>query len=348
MDSSRAPATEHGAPDFRVARSTRLSRLVLPAGAAILLALAALPVWDSADMRLVAEMAIYLALAQLWNLLAGYAGLVSVGQQAYVGIGGYALFVLCGSTGIHPLAAVLFAGGVAAALSLPIAGFVFRLRGAQFAVGSWVIAEVCQLLIAQTASLGAGSGVSLLPATVRQIAADRPTRELVFYWCSLGSALLVLALVYLLLRSRHGLALTAIRDSEAASRSIGVDTGRTKLLVYVVVAFLTGIVGALAFLQKLRISPTAGFSLQDWTVVVIFMVVIGGIGTIEGPILGLLIYFALRQLLADYGSWYLIIMGAVAVLFMLRLREGLWGWLSARFDLQFFPLRRNFRDAAEG
>jgi branched-chain amino acid transport system permease protein len=165
-------------------------------------------------------------------------------------------------------------------------------------------------------------------------------REMIFYWCSLAAGLAVLALVYGLLRSRLGLALTAIRDSEPASRSVGVDTFRTKLLTYVVVAFCTGAVGGLIFLQKLRISPDSGFSLQDWTVVVIFMVVIGGIGTIEGPILGLVIYFALRQLLADYGSWYLIILGFVAVFFMLYARDGIWGWISARFRLQLFPVRR--------
>jgi branched-chain amino acid transport system permease protein len=341
-----APAA---ARHFRVERSTAASRAFVVAGSLIVLALALLPFWgDRGTMRLVGEMAYFLALAQLWNLLAGYAGLVSVGQQAYVGLGGYALFVLCGALGFPPLPAIVVAAAIAAALSLPIALIVFRLRGAQFAVGTWVVAQVCQLIIAQVPSLGSGSGQSLTASVVRAIHPDRPTRDIIFYWCSLSAALLVLALVYALLRSRLGLALTAIRDSEPASRSAGVDTFRTKLLIYVVVAFCTGGVGALIFLQKLRISPESGFSLQDWTVVVIFMVVIGGIGTIEGPILGMLIYFLLRQLLADYGSWYLIIMGTVAVFFMLYARDGIWGWISSRFHLHLFPVRRHFTRIDDG
>jgi branched-chain amino acid transport system permease protein len=351
MAYSRAPGTEpppaghtgrEPVPAAVAPRGRRAYAWRVALALAAVVALATLPYWDRDDMRLATEMATYLALAQLWNLLAGYAGLVSIGQQAFVGLGGYALVILTGAFGVHPLVAIALAGLATGLLSVPIAAVVFRLRGAQFAVGTWVVAEVCELLIAQSRSLGAGSGQSLLPATVREIAADRPTRDLIMYWGSAGVALGVLAFVYVLLRSRHGLALTAIRDSERASRSIGIDTARTKLFTFVVVAFCTGIVGAIIFLQKLRISPPSGFSLQDWTVVVIFMVVIGGIGTIEGPILGLLIYFGLRQLLADYGSWYLIVMGCVAVLFMLRMREGLWGWVQARFDIQLFPVRRHY------
>ena len=127
---------------------------------------------------------------------------------------------------------------------------------------------------------------------------------------TLAISVVVLAVVYLLLRSRHGLALTAIRDSEPASASLGVNTFRTKFIIYIVTAACTGLVGALMFVQKLRISPEAGFSINDWTVVVIFMVVIGGIGTIEGPFIGMLVFIVLRELLADYGSYYLILMGA--------------------------------------
>jgi branched-chain amino acid transport system permease protein len=332
-----------GEPAFRVERGTRASRLFMAAAAVAIAALASLPYWsDSGTTRLVAEMAYFLALAQFWNLLAGYAGLVSVGQQAFVGLGGYALFVLCGSFGVHPYLGILAAGVFAALMSLPIAFFVFRLRGAHFAVGTWVVAEACQLTVAQFSSLGAGSGVSLTPAIVRLVAPDKAGREMIFYWGSLAVAVAALALVYGLLRSRIGLALTAIRDSEPASRSVGVDAFRAKLMTFVIVAFCTGATGGLIFLQKLRISPQAGFSLQDWTVVVIFMVVIGGIGTIEGPIVGMLIYFALREVLADYGTWYLIVMGLVAVVFMLYARDGIWGWVAGRFHLHLFPVRRHF------
>jgi branched-chain amino acid transport system permease protein len=326
---------------YKVERATRESRafaIVLIAGVVVL---ATLPYWgDSGTMRLVSEMAYYLALAQLWNLLAGYAGLVSVGQQAFVGIGGYTLFYLSSQFDVHPLFALALAAPVCALMSVPMALLVFRLRGAYFAVGTWVLAEALQLGVSLITPLGAGSGMSLTPAIVREIAPDRAGRELIVYWVSLVIVVVVCATVYLLLRSKHGLALTAIRDSERASESLGVDTYRTKLLIYVVTAAATGVVGAFIFLQKLRLSPEAGFSINDWTVVVIFMVVIGGIGTLEGPIIGMLVYFALREVLADYGTWYLILLGVVAVAIMLRAREGIWGLIAQRFNLHLFSVRR--------
>ncbi|NQU71720.1 MAG: branched-chain amino acid ABC transporter permease [Rhodospirillales bacterium] len=327
-----------------VERGTRASQLWAVGITIGLAALAAMPFWGNpGDMRLVAEMAYYLALAQLWNLLAGYAGLVSVGQQIYVGIGGYTLFYLTDRFGIHPFLAIALAGPVCALLSIPVALAVFRLRGAYFAIGTWVFAEIFLLGVSIIPALGGGSGLSLTPSIVRSISSNRAGREMAIYWMTLAVLVVVFALVYWLLRSRHGLALTAIRDSEPASASLGVDTFRTKLLIYVVTAFGTGFVGALIFLQKLRISPEAGFSLNDWTVVVIFMVVIGGIGTLEGPILGMLVYIALRELLADFGTIYLILLGAIAVAVMLKAPGGLWGWVVQRYDVHLFPVQRRLR-----
>jgi branched-chain amino acid transport system permease protein len=153
----------------------------------------------------------------------------------------------------------------------------------------------------------------------------------------------VFGIVYLLLRSRHGLALTAIRDSEPASASLGVNTFRTKFIIYLATAACTGLIGALIFLYKLRISPEAGFSINDWTVVVIFMVVIGGIGTLEGPFIGMLIYIVLRELLADYGAIYLMLMGAIAIGVMLKAPFGIWGWIIQRYDVQLFPVGRRLK-----
>jgi len=328
--------------DYHVERATRASRVFLASSAVGLVALVTLPWWGTPGaMRLVAEMAYYLALAQLWNLLAGYAGLMSVGQQAFVGMGGYAFFALADWYRLHPLLGIVGAGVFTGLVSIPIALIVFRLRGAYFAIGTWVVAEALLLFFAQNTTMGGGSGYSLTPDIVRTIAADRGTRETIQYWVALALAVGVIAGIYALLRSRHGLALTAIRDNEQASASLGVDTYRTKLLVYVVTALGTGMVGAFIFLEKLRISPEAGFSVNDWTVVVIFMVVIGGIGTLEGPIIGMLVYFLLRELLADYGTWYLIVLGVVAVVIMLRAREGLWGMVARRTHVQLFPVRRH-------
>ena len=294
-------------------------------------------------MRLLGEIYLYLSLACLWNMMAGYAGLVSVGQQAYVGFGGYMLFALTIFGGLHPIAAIAVAGVLAAALSVPVAKLIFRLKGAYFAIGTWVVAEVFRLTFAQIGALGGGSGSSLPVDIVRSLSASRSGREALSYWLALGMAVAVVVSVYLVLRSSRGLALTAIRDSEAAASGLGIDIWKTKLEVYVATCALTAVIGGLIFLQKLRISPDAAFSVNDWTAFVIFIVVIGGIGTLEGPIIGTLVFFLLRETLADFGTVYLLALGLIAIVVMLKAPNGLWGLIRARFDFELFPLSYRVR-----
>ncbi|WP_376873672.1 branched-chain amino acid ABC transporter permease [Albirhodobacter sp. R86504] len=322
-----------------VTRSSKAAQIAGICAALGMICLMSAPWWaGSATLRLMGEVFLYLALASLWNLMAGYAGLVSVGQQAFVGFGGYMLFAMTLSGGLSPIAAIGAAGVLGALIAVPVALLIFRLRGAYFAIGTWVIAEVFRLSFAQVTSLGGGSGTSLPVTIVRALAASKSGREALSYWLALGAAALVIGVVYLFLRSRSGLALMAIRDNELAAGSLGIDIWRLKFGVYVVTAALTSMVGALIFLQKLRISPDAAFSVNDWTAFVIFIVVIGGIGTVEGPIIGTLIFFLLRETLADLGTTYLIILGFVAIIVMLKAPKGVWGLIRARFDLQLFPL----------
>ena len=325
----------------RVQFSRRSHRVALAVVAAGVIGLAAAPAWGGRDdLRLLAEIYAYVALASLWNLLAGYAGLVSVGQQAYVGAGAYFLFALTMLAGLPPLWAIPLAGVLAALLSLPVAALIFRLRGHYFAIGTWIVAEVFRLLASQVSALGGGSGTSLPVGIVTSIAGSRQMREFVIYWIALALAVAVLAAIVLLLRSRYGLALKAIRDNELAAQSNGVDVGRVKLVVYVITAFGTAMVGALIFLQKLQITPNAAFSVNDWTAFVIFITVIGGIGRIEGPIVGTLVFFLLRQIMADLGTIYLMMLGVVAIAVMLWSPKGLWGIVVERLGWQLFPLER--------
>jgi branched-chain amino acid transport system permease protein len=336
------------AADFRVACFDRGSRIGLGACALGLLVLAAAPWWAGRqDLRLLSEIYAYVALASAWNLLAGYAGLVSVGQQAYVGLGGYLLFALAIVAGVSPLLAVPVAGVIAAGIAVPVAALVFRLRGHSFAIGTWVIAEVFRLVASQVSVLGGGSGTSLPAGIVVAIAASRQGRESLIYWSTLALALAVVVVIVVLLHSRYGLALTAIRDNEIAASSCGVDVTAVKLVVYVVTAFVTAMAGALIFLQKLRISPDAAFSVNDWTAFVIFITVIGGIGRIEGPVIGTIVFFALRQTLADLGSLYLLMLGVVAIAVMLKAPKGLWGLAFERLGWQVLPLRRRVVAAQE-
>lgn len=325
-----------------VEHATRSSRIgvVLIAIALVVLALA--PYWgDRQTLRLLAEMFTFIALASLWNLLAGYAGLVSVGQQAFVGLGGYVLFALAMLLDVNPILAIFVAGPIGALVAVPVALLIFRLRGAYFAIGTWVVAEVFRLLASQVSALGGGSGISLPASVVLAMAPSRQMREFEMYWLALFLTVATLAAIFVLLRSRHGLALTAIRDNELAAQSTGIGVWGIKFAVYVLTGFGTAMVGAFIFLQKLRISPDTAFSVNDWTAFVIFITVIGGIGRIEGPIIGTIIFFALRQTFAGLGSLYLLMMGAVAIVVMLWAPKGLWGMVVERLGWQILPLQRH-------
>ncbi|MBX2839079.1 MAG: branched-chain amino acid ABC transporter permease [Gammaproteobacteria bacterium] len=301
--------------------------------------LATAPAWAGrADLRLINEMLLYLSLACLWNLLAGFAGLVSVGQQAYVGLGGYLLFSMAMFADIPPIYSLPLIAVISMLVSIPVAGLIFRLRGAYFAIGTWVIAEVFRLSAAQITALGGGSGTSLPVGIVKSIADSKAGRDSAIYWSALLLTVVIVSASVLLLRSRHGIALKAIRDNELAASSLGIAIWRTKFFVYVLTAGLTAVVGALIFLQKLRITPDAAFNVNDWTAFVIFIVVIGGIGTLEGPIIGTLVFFLLRETLADLGTTYLIILGVVAIVIMLYAPQGLWGFLRKRLKLELFPI----------
>ena len=324
---------------LRIERTTRASRLGAVVAALVLIVLLSLPAWGGPSaMRILVEFITLLVLAQMWNLLAGYAGLVSIGQQAYVGLGGYALNVLADDLGVNPFVAVPLAGLVAAALALPTAALVFRFHGGYFAVGTWAIAEVYRLLVANTPALGRGSGRTL--KAVFPLA--RESRELTTYVLALAIGVAALVAIYAVLRSRYGLGLMAIRDSEHGADTLGVDVFRIKLGVYVGVAFGTGMTGALIYLNLLRISPDAGFSI-NWTAYTIFIVVIGGLGSVEGPLVGTALFFLVREYLADYGAWYMILLGTLAVGVMLAYPQGLWGMVADRWDLRFFPVQRRVR-----
>jgi len=297
------------AATYSVERGGAASRT---AGIAALIAVAFLctaPWWaESGWMREFNEMACYLIFAMMWNLLAGYGGMVSIGQQAYLGLGGYTLVALGNFTGMNPFLAVPLGALAAMAAAYPISRIAFRLQGGHFAIGTWVIAEVLRLTMANISAIGGGSGTSLI--ALRGI--DKATRESVTFWMCLASVVASVALVHWFLRSRQGLALLAIRDNEVAAESQGIHVRRIKLAVYVTCAFGAGLAGALYFVGNLRISPDAAFSV-NWTAFAIFMVVIGGIGRIEGPIVGALIFWALNRFFSDYGSWYLMGLGAMAI-----------------------------------
>ena len=322
---------------IRVIRSTAASRAALWASGALVLLAASMPFWaESSWMREFVEIACYFIFAMMWNLLAGYGGMVSIGQQAFFGFGGYVMLMLGNFAGVNPFVAIPLAALAAAAIAVPVSWVAFRLSGGYFAIGTWVIAEVFRLSFANASAVGGGSGTSL--TALRGI--EKATRESVTFWMALACVVASVALVYAFLRSKQGLALLAIRDNEVAAESQGIAVRRMKLAVYVVAAFGAGLAGALYFVGNLRISPDAAFTV-NWTAFAIFMVVIGGIGRIEGPIVGALIFWALNKFFSDYGSWYLLGLGLLAIVATIRFKQGLWGWAQARWGWSLFPTRRH-------
>ncbi|MGA0541729.1 branched-chain amino acid ABC transporter permease [Neotabrizicola sp. VNH66] len=312
-----------------------MPRLVLLA--AVGAVLLSLPLWGTAyQQRAVVEFLYFLSLAMAWNLLAGYAGLMSIGQQAFVGIGAYALVVLAEDLGVNPFLTVPLAAGVAVIAALPASWLLFRLRGAYFAVATWVMAEVLRLIAnASIDWLGGGRGRAVRSLT----GFDRGLREDLTFYVAVALAAVAVAGTVWLLRSGTGLGLMAIRDSEPGAQAVGVDTARTKRNVYLFAAAIAGAAGALIYLTQVNVRPDAAFSI-NWAAYVIFIVVIGGIGTIEGPIIGTLIFLALREALSGLEGWSMLIFGAIAIAVMLFAPRGLWGLVADRWNIALLPIRR--------
>jgi branched-chain amino acid transport system permease protein len=286
----------------------------------------------SGTTSLMVQAFIVLTLASMWNLLAGYAGLVSVGQQAFVGLGAYFVLILA-LGGISPFAALPVAAIGCGAAALPLWWLVSRLRSGYFAIATWVLAATLMLIIQRFSSIGGGTGMPLPGFS----GLDPTLLTAYTYWAGLAVTVVALAAIYLLLRGRLGLVLTAIRDDEVAARSSGARVGLARLLVFVVAGAGCGAGGAVLAISQLQVQPGAVFSIQ-WTAEMAFAVIIGGLGTIEGPIIGTAVYMVLQQALASYNAWYLIVLGLVAIAVALFARRGIWGLVDEHLNVRLFPV----------
>lgn len=308
---------------WTVQRSSRGSRIGSTALIAVAAALFAVPqVFGANIVQQLTSLLILVMLAVTWNALAGYAGLVSVGQQAFIGFGAYGTIFLT-QRGIAPYLAMVLAACGSAILAAILSVLLLRLRGGQFSVGTWVVAEFLALLVVLDLSVGGGTGVSL-----RELNVYAPeVRRAFTYWLALAFAVLLILLVFLLLRHRTGAALQAIRDDEEAAASLGVRVGPVKFLLFVLAGFGCGAAGALTLANTLFIQPQSIFGVH-WSAFLIFMVLVGGLGSFEGPIIGALLFFGVQYYFADFGAWYMIGLGVIAVTFALFLPRGVWGLIT--------------------
>ena len=301
-------------------------------------ALAAAPfIFDDQMVVVLTEFFSMLVLAIMWNLLAGYADIVTVGQHAFVGVGAYAFFGFAALAGLDPYLSIPLAGAVALLIAVPAMALVFRLRTAYLSIGTWVVAEVLMLGAGKLEAWGGGSGSSLPISIVLSFGKNRADRLSAIYWLAFALAAVAMAGTYFLLRSRIGVGLTAMRDNEESAGAVGVNITGARILCFLGTAPFLGMAGAVITLQKLRVSPSASFSITDWTVLVIFNVVIGGIGSFEGPILGTVVFFVLREYLSDLGTWHLILLGSFSIAIILIEKRGVWGLLRRLLGDDVFP-----------
>jgi len=325
--------TARQAGTFRVTRSRRNVAWTGAGALIVVVVLALFPyIVYSGTTAILVQAFIVLTMSSMWNLLAGYAGLVSVGQQAFVGLGAYFVLILA-IHGTSPFAALPVAAIGCGVAALPLWWLVSRLRSGYFAIATWVLATTVLLIIEKFSSIGGGTGMPL-PG----LSGYNPALLTAYtYWAALAVTVAALAAIYLLLRSRLGLVLTAIRDDEVAARSSGARVGLARMLVFVVAGIGCGAAGGVLAISQLQVQPTAVFTVV-WTAEMAFVTIIGGLGTIEGPIVGTVVYIVLQQTLASYNAWYLIIFGLVAIFVALFARRGLWGLVDSRINVRLFPV----------
>jgi branched-chain amino acid transport system permease protein len=310
-----------------ITHAARYPAAAVPFLIVLTLALAAAPfVTGGLVVDKLTTLCVYVLLAVMWNLLAGYAGLVSVGQQAFFGLAGYFALRLV-DAGIAPYPALVAGALLSAAAAVPLSFFILRLRNGEFAIAMWVVAEAIRLLVMFDPLVQGETGTSLLALN----AYDPELRRNLTYWLALAGVAAMVGASYALLSGRIGWGAQAIRDDEEAAASIGINTMRVKRVIFVFAALGCAFAGSIWLASAITFQPRTNFSVQ-WTVYMLFMVLVGGLRSFWGPVVGALLFFAIQELFGNFGAWYLAGIGAVAVAFALHAPDGLWGFVETRMS----------------
>lgn len=305
-------------------------RFALPA--VIIGGLCLLPYWGSQYLvLLIMLMLLYISFAEMWNLLAGYTGLISLGQQIFIGLGGYTLAVM--TEYYHfPVWLSIIAGGIISGLiAWLLAILLFRMRGVYFTIATWISAEALVVIFSNWAYVRQGMGFFI------RASYQLTTNDIYYAALLLGVGSVII--VYLLLNSRLGLGLMAMRDNETAAETMGVEIFRSKLISFIISAVITGFTGGVFYLSQVFIQPSAAFGI-NWTIAVVFIAIIGGMGTMEGPVVGAVIYVILQQYLAQYVGIGMLILGVIAIAVILMAPKGIIGTLNQKFKISLLSVRR--------
>ena len=281
----------------------------------------------------------FVALASSLNILLGYTGYVSFGHIVFFGLGGYVGFY-CLSVLHLPLVLACAAGGAAAGLlALGLGASILRLRGAYFALATLGINEAMRAFVNNFGPFGGPIGMSLDFSIYRDYGGPGQALWLTYY-ALLALTIVVIAMSYAVKSSKFGLGLLSIREDEDAAAVMGVRTPVAKTIALVLSAIAPGVIGVLFFFKNGNIEPADAFRLQS-SIEIIVMVMLGGFGTVLGPVIGAAGYERLRSFLLTsdpFKSLQLTIAGVVLLLIILFIPNGIVGWLRARLP----RLRRIF------
>jgi branched-chain amino acid transport system permease protein len=266
----------------------------------------------------------YWGLSNMWNLLAGYCGLVSLCQPAFIGLGAYTVVYF---TWNHmPFYLGILVGGVIAAIFAAIITVpTFRLKGIFFAIGTMMIPEVMKIVFLLWKPVnvsGYGGGAGYMIKGIGMLTNNH------LYWMMLVIGIGSFILVRYILNSRIGLALAAIRDNDITAASSGINVNQLKLYIFIIGAFVTAIAGAVYYISKGFIQPETSFNMS-WTVQIMIATVVGGLGTLEGPIVGTILVVVLQFVLARSQGISLLIQGIILIGILLIAPRGILGFFKA-------------------
>ena len=300
-------------------------------GIVIVAVLAVLGLTDGSGntQRILIKMCLYCTMACMWNLLSGFTGMTSLGQQSFIGVAGYSMAIMTATYGMSYVVGWIVGGAIGAVLALILSLILFRMRGMYFAIATWVIAEALKTWFNSWEFVNMGGGMFVR---------GRPDQTIIFV-LSLVLCVVAIVLIYFLLNSKLGLGLTAMRDDADAASSVGVNIFRSKLICFVIAGLFCALAGGMYYLNNVSVYPTNAFGIS-WTVSLVFIVIIGGVGTMAGPIVGTVVYIALDEVLANFPGWSNIILGLIAILIILFLPDGILGTLQKKLHFEILSQRR--------
>ncbi|MCD8156024.1 MAG: branched-chain amino acid ABC transporter permease [Clostridiales bacterium] len=283
-------------------------------------------------LNILTLMCLYLAMSQMWNLMGGYAGMLSLGMQAFIGIGGYTLTILSVNYGVNIYLSIIIGAVICMLFGLAVSPAIFKMSGVYFAIGTWIIAEALNIFFSNWKFVGYAKDWSI--NTVYGMSYKQ------LYYTALVVAVLATLIVYCLLQTKTGLALMAIRDSASAAEVMGVELYKTKLRCYMIACFMMGLIGGAQYMQTAYINPSTGFSI-NWTIAMTFAVIIGGLGTMEGPIVGSVLYVIIVQIMYNFTGMSNIVLGIIAIVVILVAPDGIMGTLYKKTGFQILSPRRS-------